>query len=109
MEEGKGGGPYTGGRYEEAKLEKQEGYIMLEEKKDQVLGQAEALDSRELEDAAGGKACGCFLGGGGESDKSGEKTCVCVLGGGGEYNSEGEKEHDRKMRCYCVGPGGGVE
>ena len=81
---------------------------MSEEKKNEILDQAKALDDQELSDIAGGKKCLCAIGGGGEASE-GEKTCVCVVGGGGEFNSLGEKELYEKERCTCVVGGAGED
>ena len=79
---------------------------MSEEKKNEVLNQAEATDEQELSDVAGGKKCYCVVGGGGEASW-GEKTCVCVVGGGGEVNDEGRPLTVKRARCVCTPAGYG--
>ena len=81
---------------------------MSEEKKNEVLNQAQALDDKELGDVAGGKGCFCALGGGGTADQAGEKTCACVAAGAGEWNSEGAAIAEKKTRCYCALGGDGA-
>lgn len=66
--------------------------------------QGELADD-ELEAVAGGGACFCAIGGGGDADVLprggwGRKTCACVLGGGGQYT-------DNATRCACVLGGAG--
>ena len=78
---------------------------MSEEKKNEVLNQAQAEEEQELSDAAGGNYCFCAMGGGGEAGW-GEKTCVCVVGGGGEVNDTG-RYFSKKTRCACVFGGAG--
>ena len=73
---------------------------MSEEEKKEVLGQEKDLNPDELDEVAGGEACGCFMGGGGTASGT-SLTCVCVMGGGGEYNEEGEKWNGKKCRCAC--------
>ena len=82
---------------------------MSEEKKEEVLDQAKALDDQELTDAAGGDFCYCVFGGGGKAAEWGEKTCACVAGGGGEFTEEGRAAvHENPARCVCVGIGMGA-
>ncbi len=65
----------------------------------------------ELDAVAGGKDCGCFLGGGGSSGGTKEwngqtlyeLTCACVIGGGGEY--ENKETGERSARCVCITTG----
>ena len=79
---------------------------MSEEKKNEVLNQAQALDDKELGDVAGGKECYCVVGGGGTAEK-GEETCMCAFGGGGLFNQPGWQAMDKQERCICVGYGQG--
>ena len=80
---------------------------MSEEKKNEVMNQAQALSDQELGDVTGGKDCYCVVGGGGEAEW-GEKTCACALGGGGQYNAEGQAELGKEIRCFCALGGGGT-
>ena len=57
------------------------------------------MSDDELDAVAGGKACHCVVGGGGEANQL-DKTCACVMGGGGE-------SRDGKTRCVCVLSGAG--
>ena len=57
------------------------------------------ISDDELEAVAGGKTCGCAIGGGGAS--SGDQGgCGCWLGGVGAMN-------DDSIRCVCAVGGGG--
>ena len=79
---------------------------MSEERKNEVLGQNNALDESELADVTGGKECVCVLGGGGEVSEKGEKLCVCVLGGAGEWDGEAKKALNTSLpRCTCPAVG----
>ncbi len=82
---------------------------MSEEKKKEILEQEKDLGADELDAVAGGKACACVMGGGGEANADGkEKACACVLGGGGEYTDEGAFEKwGNKCRCVCAAIGMG--
>ena len=80
---------------------------MSEEKKEEVLDQARALDEQELSDAAGGEICVCVVAGGGTADQAGEKTCGCVIGGGGNWNKEGVERAGHRERCMCLSGGYG--
>ncbi len=55
---------------------------MSDEKKQEVLEQAETVEEAELDAVNGGGACACVLGGGGEF-KNGMCRCVCPAIGGG--------------------------
>lgn len=70
---------------------------------DADLEQKAELTDDELDTVAGGKACGCVLGGGGEAGgRWNNKVCACVLGGGGETV-------DGKCRCVCTAGGWGAD
>ena len=79
----------------------------------------EELDVEELEAVAGGKACVCVLGGGGEADRKGQGTCACVGAGWGKVDyscklsaiqSTGQGyQEGGYMRCCCCGGGGGKD
>ena len=57
------------------------------------------LNEDELDAVAGGKACGCVVGGGGEGGEA-DGVCACVLAGEGvDY---------RTVRCLCPLVGGGT-
>ena len=73
---------------------------MSEEKKNEILDQAKALDDQELSDVAGGKQCYCAIGGGGVAEQHG-KTCACAVVGAGEYGSEVYEEMHEWVRCSC--------
>lgn len=69
------------------------------------------VSDEELATVAGGKACFCAAGGGGESG-SNDHTCWCVLGGSGSgYHRHncgyyGLKDGEEN-RCFCLGYGSG--
>ena len=79
----------------------------------------EALSLDELDAAAGGKTCACFIAGGGVQDltehedgtESGDGGCACVVGGFGKAFDHDEvigKDSDLgKYRCKCPGVGYG--
>lgn len=77
----------------------------------------EEIDAEELEAVAGGKACVCVMGGGGEANRKGQKTCACVGAGFGyvEFSckfpslSGSGTGHDDYMRCMCIAGGGGKD
>jgi len=61
------------------------------------------LNDDELDAVAGGKECGCAMGGGGEAGgKWDNKVCACVLGGGGQTA-------DGTCRCVCTFGGWGAD
>ena len=67
------------------------------------LEQKAEMSDDELEAVAGGKACYCAMGGGGEAGgKWDNKVCACVLGGGGEAA-------DGNCRCVCTFGGWGAD
>ena len=74
---------------------------MSDTEKKEILEQEKDLETDELDAVAGGKACACIVGGGGEAD-AGETTCGCVVGGVGGYKEKNDP------RCLCPIVGGGV-
>ena len=48
-------------------------------KKDYEQPDKQGIDESELAAVAGGKACGCVMGTGGESSHPGQQTCACVV------------------------------
>ena len=83
-------------------LAAEKGFILTAEdlKPDQPTGE---LNDDELDAVAGGAACACVVGGGGEKYvgwPSGDAECACVGAGAGNY-STGD------TRCFCVLVGGG--
>ena len=79
----------------------------------------EALSLDELDAAAGGKTCACFIAGGGVQDltehedgtESGDGGCACVLPGFGKAFDHdeviGKKSGFGPMRCFCSLTGDG--
>ena len=76
------------------------GFTLTEEDLKPDAGIQDVSDD-ELDAVAGGKACYCAVGGGGEAD-SNEKVCACVLVGAGEMA-------DGKDRCACCVGGVGED
>lgn len=84
----------------------------IELTEDDFKQESKELSDDELDAVAGGKACVCVAGGGGEKDtfNGGRKdipldnVCACVVVGTGTYTWKGRKE----QRCLCsVGGYGG--
>lgn len=71
------------------------------------------LDLDELGAVAGGKACGCFVGGGGEASMRNQRVCACPVIGLGFFDTTcGSNGYDSlpymNIRCGCdLGGGGG--
>ena len=85
-------------------LAAEKGFTLTAEdlKPDQPTGE---LNDDELDAVAGGKACGCFIGGGGEAGHY-DAVCYCVSAGAGSaWDDENDKE---VVRCFCVTAGGGT-
>ena len=80
---------------------------MSEEKKNEVLDQANALSDQEMKDVAAGAICLCAVGGGGPADQKGEETCACVLGGCGFNDENGMYDAGKDTRCICPAVGYG--
>ena len=80
-------------------LAAEKGFILTAEdlKPDQPTGE---LNEDELDAVAGGKACVCVAGGGGEKEGSGG-ICMCIAFGGGKT--------DYGNRCTCLAFGYGDE
>ena len=76
------------------------GFTLTEEDLKPDTGIQDVSDD-ELDAVAGGKACYCAVGGGGEAN-SNEKVCACVLVGVGEMA-------DGKERCDCCVGGYGAD
>ena len=87
-------------------LAKEKGFSLSEEdlKLDAAIRE---VPDEELEAVAGGKACYCFAGGGGEASPQcegsfGDDVCACVNVGVGYYIGVGGEP-----RCMCVSVGYG--
>lgn len=96
------------------------GFILVEADFEKPEEEDEALALDELDAAAGGKACFCFIGGGGVQDltkhedgtESGDGGCACVIAGFGKGF-----DHDQtigaittvlgRVRCDCPAFGTG--
>ncbi len=104
------------------KAETPEAVIALAKEKGFALTEADVkpesrsgeLSDDELEAVAGGKACYCAVGGGGEADR-GDKVCACVLYGYGRVTGFNGPLKDCSMigdpfvRCLCTLGGYGEE
>ena len=91
-------------------LAREKGYELTENNlKKPVDSVRQLLDENELDAVAGGKACACVFGGGGEASnyyKSRDMTCACVLTGVG-YGADKTDADNTPVRCVCVGAGAG--
>ena len=66
------------------------------------------LNENELKVVAGGKACYCVMGGGGEADSQ-DDVCACVAYGQGHISEDSNYTLKRGgVRCVCVLGGGGT-
>ena len=66
------------------------------------------LNENELTALAGGKACYCVVGGGGEADSQ-DDVCACVAYGQGHVSEDSNYTLNRGcVRCVCVLGGGGT-
>ena len=66
------------------------------------------LNENELKVVAGGKACYCVMGGGGEADSQ-DDVCACVAYGQGHISEDSNYTLNRGcVRCVCVLGGGGT-
>ena len=90
-------------------LAREKGFDLTKKELQLTSSVREQLDEDEVEAVAGGKACACVVGGGGEATnyyKSKDLTCACVLTGVG-YGRDNLDANNTPTRCVCVGAGAG--
>ena len=84
-------------------LAAEKGFTLTKEDLKPSPASGEMFDA-ELDAVAGGKACACVLGGGGEASGN-DDLCWCVFQGDG---SSADRRDEYDYRCYCVAAGGGT-
>ncbi len=96
-------------------LAREKGFALTAEDLKQERAPSGELSDDELEAVAGGKACFCAVGGGGErsgQDDSGhwtDDTCACVaVGAGMGWLRDKNGVYNQKQRCFCTAIGSGT-
>ena len=89
-------------------LAAEKGFTLTAEdlKPDQPSGK---LNDDELDAVAGGKACACVMGGGGEEGTN-DRVCFCVGAGSGNGYEWDANTNSLQfvVRCFCALAGGGT-
>ena len=83
----------------------EKGIELTEDDLKEAAREQEKIDPAELDAVAGGKTCGCAIGGGGTGDRDGQSTCWCFVGGAGSTSTPctapGKSCQSTYTRCQC--------